>query len=713
MASPYSSDDIHSPVNSTVVAVDKEKHSNYAIRWTIDHLLNMIHNPVMILVHVRLKSSNHGGNGANLNNDELNQLFIPYRGYCARKGISMKEVVLDDSDVTTAILEYVNNNLVNNLVLGASSKNTFARSFMFSKPHEVQANIMKSTPEFCSVYVISKGGKIQSSRPAQRPITNTLAPPRIPSSGFLIQSLSDSEQDLIPRVQRGARNKSNETAYPHNRAVNTTPKSYKTPMDFNNGLTQVAFQRNPTLQSSFSDESEVGGSMMGSIDLSAHNNVDYYGASSSSEESIPQSTKDIEAEMRRLKLELKQTMDMYSSACKEALTAKRKANELNQWKIEEARKFEKARLSEEAALAVAEMEKAKCRAAIEAAEKAQRMAELEGQRRKQAEMKAKSEEEDKDRAVSALAHNDVRYRKYTIEEIEEATEQFANHRKIGEGGYGPVYNGELDHTPVAIKFLRPDAAQGKKQFQQEVEVLSSIRHPHMVLLLGACPEYGCLVYEYMENGSLEDRLFRRGNSPPISWRKRFEIAAEIATALSFLHQAKPEPLVHRDLKPGNILLDRNYVSKISDVGLARLVPATVANNVTQYHMTSAAGTWCYIDPEYQQTGMLTTKSDVYSLGILLLQIITARQPMGLAHQVSRAISKGTFKEMLDPVVPDWPLQEAQSFATLSLKCAELRKRDRPDLGKDVVPHLIRLKKFGNDADLIRGDERLTNGYDKD
>lgn len=119
-------------------------------------------------------------------------------------------------------------------------------------------------------------------------------------------------------------------------------------------------------------------------------------------------------------------------------------------------------------MAVAEIEKAKCRTAVEAAEKAQRMAELEGQRRKQAEMKARSEEEDKDRAMSALAHNDVRYRKYTIEEIEEATEQFANHRKIGEGGYGPVYNGELDHTPVAIKVLRPDAAQGKKQFQQEV-----------------------------------------------------------------------------------------------------------------------------------------------------------------------------------------------------------------------------------------------------
>ncbi|CAH2044460.1 unnamed protein product [Thlaspi arvense] len=701
MAPPYSSDDSHSPVNSTVIAIDKEKHSHYAVRWTVDHLLNTIHNPFIILLHVRLKISNHGGNGASFNTDDLNQLFIPYRGYCARKGISMTEVILEDTDVAKAILDYVNNNLINNLVLGSSSKNTFARTFMFSKSHEVQANVLRLTPEFCSVYVISKG-KVQTSRPAQRPITNTLAPPRVPSSGFQIQSLSDSEQDPVPRGQRSARRKPTEMN-PQNRAFQATQERHKNPMnggsiDFNNGFTQVAFQRNPTIQSSYSDESDVGLGMMGSVDLSSHN-LDFYGASSSSEESIPQTTKDIEAEMRRLKLELKQTMDMYSSACKEALTAKRKANELNQWKIEEALKFEKARLSEEAALAVAEVEKTKCKTALEAAEKAQRMAELEGQRRKQVEIKAKSEAEDKDRAMSALSHNDVRYRRYSIEEIEEATEMFANHRKIGEGGYGPVYKAELDHTHVAIKVLRPDAAQGKRQFQQEVEVLSSIRHPNMVLLLGACPEYGCLVYEFMENGTLEDRLFCRGNSQPLSWRKRFEIAAEIATALSFLHQAKPEPLVHRDLKPANILLDRNYVSKISDVGLARLVPASVANNVTQYHMTSAAGTFCYIDPEYQQSGRLTTKSDIFSLGVLLLQIITARPPMGLAHHVSRAISRGTFKEILDPAVTDWPLEEAQSFATLSLKCAELRKRDRPDLGQDVVPHLIRLRDFGNDAEL--------------
>lgn len=136
--------------------------------------------------------------------------------------------------------------------------------------------------------------------------------------------------------------------------------------------------------------------------------------------------------------------------------------------MEEARKFEEARLSEEAALAIAEMEKAKCKAAMEAATMAQKLAEKEAQRRKQAERAARREAEEKNRALTVLSHNDVRYRKYTIEEIEAATDKFADSMKLGEGGYGPVYKGKLDHTPVAIKVLRPDASQGRKQFQQEV-----------------------------------------------------------------------------------------------------------------------------------------------------------------------------------------------------------------------------------------------------
>lgn len=230
----------------------------------------------------------------------------------------------------------------------------------------------------------------------------------------------------------------------------------------------------------------------------------------------------------------------------------------------------------------------------------------------------------------------------------------------------------------------------------------------MVLLLGACPEYGCLVYEYMSRGSLEDCLFRRGNAPPLSWQHRFRIAAEIGTGLLFLHQSKPEPLVHRDLKPANILLDRNYVSKISDVGLARLVPPSVADTVTQYRMTSTAGTFCYIDPEYQQTGMLGVKSDVYSLGIIFLQILTGRQPMGLTHHVERAMENGMFSQILDPVVHDWPVEEALRLAKIALKCAELRRKDRPDLGKVVLPELERLTALAEESmfDLMNGSSSL-------
>lgn len=220
----------------------------------------------------------------------------------------------------------------------------------------------------------------------------------------------------------------------------------------------------------------------------------------------------------------------------------------------------------------------------------------------------------------------------------------------------------------------------------------------MVLLLGACQENGCLVYEYMANGSLEDRLFQRGNTPVLSWKTRFRIAAEVGTGLLFLHQTKPEPLVHRDLKPANILLDSNYVSKISDVGLARLVPENISNSISQYRLTSTAGTFCYIDPEYQQTGRLGIKSDVYSLGIILLQLLTGKQPMGLSHQMEKAMEEGAFEEMLDPLVADWPMQDALSLAKMALECSELRRKDRPDLATVVLPELKRLRSLAEDGD---------------
>nr|XP_018680202.1 PREDICTED: U-box domain-containing protein 51-like isoform X3 [Musa acuminata subsp. malaccensis] len=675
------------------VAIDKDKSSQSALKWALDNVVTR--GQTLTLIHVNTRPSSgyrDDASSAAISRD----VFIPFRCFCTRKDVQCKDVILEDTDVAEAISDFITHAAIEKLVVGSSSRGGFVRSF---RTIDLSASICKGVPDFCTVYIISKG-KVSSMRNAVRP------PPTISSLRNQIQeqaSVNPEPQDHKPKN------------VPHEAALSpwclqkdaesikggrtSTTKSYgdlmlDSDISFvSSGGTSMEHSFPPrssnvsdSFDLSFESLSRSLGSNSGGNDLSSF----------SYESSSSQAMEDVEAEIRRLRLQLKQTMDMYSTACKEALTAKQKAMELQRWKVEEGQRLKEARQAEEAALALVERERAKCMAAIQTAEASKRIAESEAQKRISAEMQALKEEEERRKAIDSLSHTSLRYRRYTIEEIEVATEYFANERKIGEGGYGPVYRCYLDHTPVAVKVLRPDAAQGRSQFQQEVEILCCIRHPNMVLLLGACPEYGCLVYEYMANGSLEDRLLRRGNTPPIPWQHRFRITAEIGMCLLFLHQTKPEPLVHRDLKPANILLDRNYVSKISDVGLARLVPPSVADSVTQYRLTATAGTFCYIDPEYQQTGMLGIKSDIYSLGIMLLQIISGRPPMGLTHYVERAIETGTFVEMLDYTVPDWPMDEALSLAKLALKCAELRRRDRPDLATVILPELNRLRDFAEE-----------------
>ncbi|KAE9600684.1 putative protein kinase RLK-Pelle-RLCK-IXb family [Lupinus albus] len=704
------------PINITMVAVDSDKNSGYAFHWATHH----IENSIIIAVHVKHKNIPHQGtNVCRPDEDDEANVFSQIRPLCNPNVVKLKEAVVDDSDITRGILEFAQRNHIHSIVVGAPStknKNALtgvgkltARSFTIRtgtkkhkehhNPQKVAEAIIKEAPDHISVYVISKR-KLVAVRPATSPLVNVVAPPKQPPVQPLQPNDYESENGVsynsnmtqTPRVRSTRERAERKNARERSRISTSTQSMGSFDLTINRGqrLSSTSDENNSSgsLKYGSMDVTNSSGSLKyGSTDVTKHN-MDLSIASDS------QPSGDVEVEMKKLRLKLKQTMDMYSSACKDAISAQNKAEEINNWKMERRQRFKDVRLSEETALAMAEKEKAKVKDALEAAEKAMKMAEKEAHRRLQAEKMAKREAKEKDWALTALASKDFRCREYTIEDIEKATEKFSPSLKIGEGGYGPVFKGQLDHTPVAIKLLNPEASQGRKQFQQEVEVLSTIRHPNMVLLLGACPEYGCLVYEYMNNGSLEDRLLMKNNSPPIPWPKRFEIASEIATALLFLHQTKPEPLVHRDLKPANILLDRNFVSKIGDVGLARLVPPSVADSVTQYHMTTAAGTFCYIDPEYQQTGKLTTKSDIYSLGIVLLQIITAKPPMGIAHHVNRAIDNGSFSDMLDPVVTDWPVEEALAFAKLALKCAELSKKDRPNLALVVVPELNRLRDFG-------------------
>jgi serine/threonine protein kinase len=226
----------------------------------------------------------------------------------------------------------------------------------------------------------------------------------------------------------------------------------------------------------------------------------------------------------------------------------------------------------------------------------------------------------------------------------------------------------------------------------QVTVLSKLRHPNLVTLIGANQESRTLIYEYLPNGSLEDHLSRNdsNNTSPLSWKTRIRIATELCSALIFLHANKPHSIVHGDLKPSNILLDANFVSKLSDFGICRILScqddSSSNNNSTQFWITRfAKGTFAYMDPEFFGTGELTTKSDVYSFGIVLLRLITGKPALGIKNEVLDALNNadGELKSLLDPLAGDWPISEAENLIHLALRCCDMNKRRRPELCSDV------------------------------
>ncbi|KAJ0113486.1 hypothetical protein Patl1_00456 [Pistacia atlantica] len=287
--------------------------------------------------------------------------------------------------------------------------------------------------------------------------------------------------------------------------------------------------------------------------------------------------------------------------------------------------------------------------------------------------------------ASSSTHQPQFFSEFSFSEIEEATHNFDLSLKIGEGGYGSIYEGILRHTHVAIKMLHSHSLQGPSEFQQEVDVLSKMRHPNLVTLIGACPEAWTLVYEYLCNGSLEDRLSCMDNSPPLSWQTRIRIATELCSVLIFLHSCKPHSIVHGDLKPANILLDAKFVSKLSDFGICRLLShdELSSNNTTPCCRTDPKGTFTYMDPEFLATGELTPMSDVYSFGIILLRMLTGRPALGITKEVQYALDTGKLKTLLDPLAGDWPFVQAEQLANLALRCCEMNRKSRPDLETDV------------------------------
>ncbi|XP_062205451.1 serine/threonine-protein kinase RIPK-like [Phragmites australis] len=297
----------------------------------------------------------------------------------------------------------------------------------------------------------------------------------------------------------------------------------------------------------------------------------------------------------------------------------------------------------------------------------------------------------------SLAGSDVLA--FTVEELRAATRDFSMSNFVGEGGFGPVYKGRVDERvkpgvrraqAVAVKLLDLEGSQGHKEWLAEVIFLGQLRHPHLVKLIGYCyeDEHRLLVYEFMVRGSLEKHLFKK-YSASLPWPVRLKIAIGAAKGLAFLHEAA-KPVIYRDFKTSNILLDSDYTAKLSDFGLAKDGPGEDETHVS----TRVMGTEGYAAPEYIMTGHLTIKSDIYSFGVVLVELLTGRK----AVDNNRPPREQNLVEWARPCLHDsrrldrvmdrslngqYSTRAAQKAAALAYQCLSVSPKSRPQMSAVV------------------------------
>ncbi|KAI4340045.1 hypothetical protein MLD38_024920 [Melastoma candidum] len=300
--------------------------------------------------------------------------------------------------------------------------------------------------------------------------------------------------------------------------------------------------------------------------------------------------------------------------------------------------------------------------------------------------------------INKLGKGSITAQIFTLKELNSATKKFNPESLIGEGGFGRVYKGHLErlNQTVAVKQLNRNGFQGNREFLIEVLILSLLHHQHLVNLVGYCcdGDQRILVYEFMANGSLEDHLLELPpGRKPLDWNTRMKIALGAAKGLLYLHEKADPPVIYRDFKASNILLDENFNSKLSDFGLAKLGPTGDKTHIS----TRVMGTYGYCSPEYAMTGQLTTKCDVYSFGVVFLEIITGRRVIDNSRPTEEqnlvTWAQPLFKDrrkftlMADPSLEgNYPMKGLCQALAVAAMCLQEEVSTRPLIG-DVVTAL--------------------------
>ncbi|KAI9153344.1 hypothetical protein LWI28_009899 [Acer negundo] len=275
--------------------------------------------------------------------------------------------------------------------------------------------------------------------------------------------------------------------------------------------------------------------------------------------------------------------------------------------------------------------------------------------------------------------------RYPYKDIQKATQNFTT--ILGQGSFGPVYKATMPTGGVAaVKVLASDSSQGEREFQTEVSLLGRLHHRNLVNLIGYCVDKGqhMLIYEFMSNGSLANLLYSEGHI--LGWEERLQISLDISHGIEYLHEGAVPPVIHRDLKSANILLDYSMRAKVADFGLSK-------EEVFDGRKSCLKGTYGYMDPAYMSTNKLTMKSDIYSFGIIIFELITAIHPQqNLMEYVDLAgMSPDGVDEILDnQLVGACNIEEVRELARIGHKCLHKSLRKRPSIG-EVTQAILKIK----------------------